>query len=95
MLFETALEKAGVEPGRSLMIGDRFFGWRGACVALAGMMVAFFVADRLYGRAAAVLGSRAPLSSPTGLPVVMVVGNNGVWGLEKHPMRFLFVLGVG
>ncbi|HSF26432.1 MAG TPA: acetolactate synthase [Actinomycetes bacterium] len=24
------------------------------------------------------------------LPVVMVVGNNGVWGLEKHPMRMLF-----
>ena len=22
-----------------------------------------------------------------GLPVVMVVGNNGGWGLEKHPMR--------
>ena len=24
------------------------------------------------------------------LPVVMVVGNNGVWGLEKHPMRMLY-----
>ena len=24
------------------------------------------------------------------LPVVMVVGNNSCWGLEKHPMRFLF-----
>jgi acetolactate synthase-1/2/3 large subunit len=24
------------------------------------------------------------------LPVVMVVGNNGVWGLEKHPMQLLF-----
>jgi acetolactate synthase-1/2/3 large subunit len=24
------------------------------------------------------------------LPVVMVVGNNGGWGLEKHPMRFLY-----
>jgi acetolactate synthase-1/2/3 large subunit len=21
------------------------------------------------------------------LPVVMVMGNNGIWGLEKHPMR--------
>jgi len=21
------------------------------------------------------------------LPVVIVVGNNGIWGLEKHPMR--------
>ncbi|MDQ1585104.1 MAG: hypothetical protein QOH80_469 [Actinomycetota bacterium] len=25
-----------------------------------------------------------------GMPVVMVVGNNSAWGLEKHPMRFLY-----
>jgi acetolactate synthase I/II/III large subunit len=25
-----------------------------------------------------------------GLPVVVVVGNNGCWGLEKHPMKQLF-----
>jgi acetolactate synthase-1/2/3 large subunit len=25
-----------------------------------------------------------------GLPVVCVVGNNGIWGLEKHPMRGLY-----
>ena len=25
-----------------------------------------------------------------GLPVVAVVGNNGIWGLEKHPMRALY-----
>jgi acetolactate synthase-1/2/3 large subunit len=24
------------------------------------------------------------------LPVVIVVGNNGNWGLEKHPMRALY-----
>jgi acetolactate synthase-1/2/3 large subunit len=24
------------------------------------------------------------------LPVVLIVGNNGVWGLEKHPMQFLY-----
>jgi thiamine pyrophosphate-dependent acetolactate synthase large subunit-like protein len=24
------------------------------------------------------------------LPVVMVVANNGIWGLEKHPMQFLY-----
>ncbi|HZC74222.1 MAG TPA: acetolactate synthase [Jatrophihabitans sp.] len=24
------------------------------------------------------------------LPVVIIVGNNGVWGLEKHPMQFLY-----
>jgi acetolactate synthase-1/2/3 large subunit len=25
-----------------------------------------------------------------GLPVVGVIGNNGIWGLEHHPMRFLY-----
>ena len=25
-----------------------------------------------------------------GLPVVMVVGNNGIWGLEKHPMQSVY-----
>jgi acetolactate synthase-1/2/3 large subunit len=25
-----------------------------------------------------------------GLPVVMIVGNNGMWGLEKHPMQAIF-----
>jgi acetolactate synthase I/II/III large subunit len=25
-----------------------------------------------------------------GLPVVVVVGNNGIWGLEKHPMQALY-----
>ena len=24
------------------------------------------------------------------LPVVMVMGNNGIWGLEKHPMQLLY-----
>ncbi|MBI2170199.1 MAG: acetolactate synthase [Actinobacteria bacterium] len=24
------------------------------------------------------------------LPVVMIVGNNGIWGLEKHPMQAIF-----
>ncbi len=43
--FVTLLASAQVMPGPnvcnlSLMIGDRFFGWRGALVALAGMMSA-------------------------------------------------------
>ena len=37
------------------------------------VMVAFFVADRSYGWVAARMGSRAPLASPTSLPVVMVM----------------------
>src|ERR1700748_3734947 len=26
----------------------------------------------------------------TGVNVVGVMGNNGIWGLEKHPMEFLY-----
>jgi acetolactate synthase-1/2/3 large subunit len=25
-----------------------------------------------------------------GLPAVIVVGNNGIWGLEKHPMQAIY-----
>ena len=25
-----------------------------------------------------------------GIPVVAVMGNNGIWALEKHPMEFLY-----
>ena len=25
-----------------------------------------------------------------GIPVVGVIGNNGIWGLEKHPMEFIY-----
>ena len=30
-----------------------------------------------------------------GLPVVMIVGNNGMWGLEKHPMQAIYGWDVG
>ena len=44
-------------------------------IALISLIVvaAFFVADRAYARVAAAFGSGAPLASPTGLPVIMVL----------------------
>ena len=47
--------------------------WRSVLLFSLIVMVAFFVADRSYGRVAAAFGSRALLSSPTSLPVVMVM----------------------
>lgn len=47
--------------------------WRSVLLFSLIVMVAFFIADRSYGRVAAALGSRAQLSSPTSLPVVMVM----------------------
>ncbi len=47
--------------------------WRSVLLFSLIVMVAFFVADRSYGRVAAAFGSRALLSSPTSLPVVIVM----------------------
>ena len=47
--------------------------WRSVLLFSVIVMIAFFIADRSYGRVAAALGSRAALSSPTSLPVVMVM----------------------
>ena len=47
--------------------------WRSVLLLSLIVMVAFFVADRSYVWVAARMGSRAPLASPTSLPVVMVM----------------------
>ena len=47
--------------------------WRQVALLSLLVMAAFLVADRVYGRVAAAFGSRAPLSSPTSLPVVMLM----------------------
>jgi len=47
--------------------------WRSVLLLSLIAMVAFFVADRSYSWVAARMGSRAPLASPTSLPVVMVM----------------------
>jgi STE24 endopeptidase len=47
--------------------------WRQVALFAALLMVSFFVADRLYPRLAALLGSRAPIASPTSLPVILVL----------------------
>lgn len=54
--------------------------WRSVLLFSVIIMIAFFVADRSYGPVAATFGSQAPLSSPTSLPVVIVM------------MSFLFLL---
>lgn len=47
--------------------------WRSVLLLSLIVMAAFFVADRSYAWVAARMGSRAPLASPTSLPVVMVM----------------------
>lgn len=47
--------------------------WRSVVLLSLIVMIALFVAGRSYGWVAVRMGSRAPLASPTGLPVVMVM----------------------
>jgi STE24 endopeptidase len=76
-ISDVALKGASLDEVRAVTgheIGHYVLGhvWRSVLLFSLIAMVAFFVTDRLYGRVAAILGSRAPLASPTGLPVVMV-----------------------
>ena len=77
-ISDVALKGASLDEVRAVTgheIGHYVLGhvWRSVLMFSLIVMAAFFVADRVYARVAVLLGSRAPLSSPTGLPVVMVM----------------------
>jgi acetolactate synthase I/II/III large subunit len=57
-----------------------------ARVASPGRQVAVLLGDGAFGFSAADVDTLVRHR----LPVVMVVGNNGIWGQEKHPMRQLY-----
>jgi acetolactate synthase-1/2/3 large subunit len=48
--------------------------------------VAMLLGDGAFGFA----GMEWDTFARHGIPVVGVIGNNGIWGLEKHPMEFLY-----
>jgi len=77
-ISDVALKGASLDEVRAVTgheIGHYVLGhvWRSVLMFSLIVMAAFFVADRVYSRVAVLLGSQAPLSSPTGLPVVMVM----------------------
>jgi acetolactate synthase-1/2/3 large subunit len=57
-----------------------------AQVAHPDRQVALLLGDGAFGFA----GLEFDTMVRHGLPVVGVMGNNGIWGLEKHPMEFLY-----
>ena len=57
-----------------------------AQVAHPGRQVALLLGDGAFGFA----GLEFDTMVRHGLPVVGVMGNNGIWALEKHPMEFLY-----
>jgi acetolactate synthase-1/2/3 large subunit len=58
----------------------------GAKVAHPERQVCLLLGDGAFGFSGMEFDTMARL----GLPVVAVIGNNGIWALEKHPMEFLY-----
>jgi acetolactate synthase-1/2/3 large subunit len=58
----------------------------GAAVARPGRQICVLLGDGAFGFS----GLEFDTMVRHGLPVVGVIGNNGIWGLEKHPMEFLY-----
>ena len=58
----------------------------GAKVALPDRQVCLLLGDGAFGFS----GLEFDTMVRHGLPVVGVMGNNGIWALEKHPMKFLY-----
>jgi acetolactate synthase-1/2/3 large subunit len=58
----------------------------GAACAKPGRQICVLLGDGAFGFSAMEFDSLAR----HGLPVVGVIGNNGIWALEKHPMEFLY-----
>jgi acetolactate synthase-1/2/3 large subunit len=58
----------------------------GAKIARPDRQVCLLLGDGAFGFA----GMEFDTMARHGLPVVGVVGNNGIWGLEHHPMKFLY-----
>ena len=58
----------------------------GAAVAKPGRQIGLLLGDGAFGFS----GLEFDTMVRHGLPVVGVIGNNGIWALEHHPMKFLY-----
>ncbi len=58
----------------------------GAAYAKPGRQICVLLGDGAFGFS----GMEFDTLARHGLPVVGVIGNNGIWALEKHPMEFLY-----
>jgi acetolactate synthase-1/2/3 large subunit len=58
----------------------------GAALARPGRQIVLLLGDGAFGFS----GMEWDTLVRHNVPVVGIVGNNGIWGLEKHPMEFLY-----
>ncbi len=75
-----------LDPGPYGCLGTSMGYLMAARIAHPTRQVVGVIGDGAFGFSAMDVDSLVRLK----LPVVMVVGNNGIWGLEKHPMKALY-----
>jgi acetolactate synthase-1/2/3 large subunit len=83
---EPARPGGWLDPGPYGCLGAGLGAAVGARVARPDSPVVVLLGDGAAGFALAELDTLVR----HGMPVLVVVGNNGAWGLEKHPMRLLY-----
>jgi acetolactate synthase-1/2/3 large subunit len=85
-LIETFEPGCWMDPGPFGCLGAGPGQAIGAKVAHPDRQVCLLLGDGAFGFA----GMEFDTMSRHGLGVVGVMGNNGIWGLEHHPMKFLY-----
>jgi acetolactate synthase-1/2/3 large subunit len=85
-LIETFEPGCWMDPGPFGCLGAGPGQAIGAKLARPDRQVCLLLGDGAFGFA----GMEFDTMARHGLPVVGVMGNNGIWGLEHHPMEFLY-----
>jgi acetolactate synthase-1/2/3 large subunit len=84
--LEPALPGTWLDPGPYGCLGTGVGYAMGARVTYPDRQICVLMGDGAAGFSLMDVESLARQN----LPVVIVVGNNGIWGLEKHPMRMMY-----
>lgn len=88
-ISDVALKQASLDEVKAVTgheIGHYVLGhvWRIVFLFAAIAMLGFFLADRLFGRVAALFGSKATIADPEGLPVLLLIVS--VLGVLAQPV---------
>jgi acetolactate synthase-1/2/3 large subunit len=84
--LEPAVPGTWLDPGPYGCLGTGMGYAMGARITYPGRQVCVLMGDGAAGFSLMDVESLVRQK----LPVVIVVGNNGIWGLEKHPMRAMY-----
>jgi acetolactate synthase I/II/III large subunit len=85
-VFETWEPGTWMDPGPYGCLGAGPGQAIGAKIAHPDRQVCLLLGDGAFGFS----GMEFDTMARHGLPIVGVVGNNGIWALEHHPMKFLY-----